>query len=287
MPSPRSGEEAARLAEIRAWWNDLQTTTDPITRRFVEDVAWLLDRLAEASSTLIRPTPDLRDVFGMNGPTPLWDVLTTLADYAEHALDAHGCDVEGYEHTRPTVAAARAYVPKVIERAASVEPAEGRCNHCGGVNPANWHAPSPLWNAVMRAEGVEEVGFCCPSCFIEVARERGIDSTAWHLSIDGIDLAALWQDADGRAWNAETCLWEASDQSGVADDPRLAVPAKNTIASVAPAEGAAPVPLRPDALDHAMELVRALPIGPTPEEWETCRFRLLAALSDTGKVATA
>lgn len=85
---------------------------------------------------------------------------------------------------------------------------EGRCDRCKGPNPANWHAPSPLWNTVMRIYGGDErYPFCCPTCFVVTARELGIESPNWHLSIDGMDIASLWTDADGRTWDAAKCLW--------------------------------------------------------------------------------
>jgi hypothetical protein len=84
-------------------------------------------------------------------------------------------------------------------------PVERRCDRCGGVNPIAWHAPSPLWNAVMRAATRTEVGFCCPRCFIEVAQEQGIDGS-WHLDIDGRDWSVV-PATDGRVWDSATCRW--------------------------------------------------------------------------------
>lgn len=49
-------------------------------------------------------------------------------------------------------------------------------------------------------------GFVCPTCFIEIASANGF-SGIWRLKLLGIDLHAIWADADGRTWNDDTHLW--------------------------------------------------------------------------------
>jgi len=85
------------------------------------------------------------------------------------------------------------------------------CGRCGGPNLWSWHAPSPLWNAVMRrADGTDEWQIVCPQCFAELAAAKGvIDAmTVWCLRPDSgviVDLPST--DADGRRWDPERCLW--------------------------------------------------------------------------------
>jgi hypothetical protein len=49
-----------------------------------------------------------------------------------------------------------------------------RCQRCGGDNIC-WHAPSDLWNAVMRDEtGIDLFQIVCPQCFADIAEaQRG------------------------------------------------------------------------------------------------------------------
>lgn len=99
-----------------------------------------------------------------------------------------------------------------------VEPRdESRCDRCGGPNPASWHAPSPLWNAVMRADGAERYGFCCPTCFVELSNERvttGKAGASWCVRIhDDIGLPTVF--GDGRTWDADRCMWVDDPMSDV------------------------------------------------------------------------
>ena len=59
---------------------------------------------------------------------------------------------------------------------------EMSCDRCGDHHGVIWFAPSDIWNAVMR-EGdqgnPDEYPFCCPICFMQLAEERGIDTTGW------------------------------------------------------------------------------------------------------------
>ena len=85
---------------------------------------------------------------------------------------------------------------------------ERTCQRCGGPNTRTWHAPSPLWNAVMRdpATRADRWQIVCPACFVDLAHERGIEGS-WHFAPHGLDLESIWDDADGRVWNAERCRW--------------------------------------------------------------------------------
>ncbi len=151
------------------------------------------------------------------------------AAYTSHVMDFFTYDPELTRRLRESVESAVLAASPIerlqarfaqLERDSAVGPAKDStfgntitgasefiCDSCGGPNPIAWHAPSPLWNRVMRVDGTDRVGFCCPSCFIIVAQERGIDG-AWHLSFDEADLDAMWTDMAGRRWNRETCLWD-------------------------------------------------------------------------------
>lgn len=114
---------------------------------------------------------------------------------------------------------------------------ESRCDRCGGRNPASWHAPSPLWNAVMRADGTERYGFCCPTCFIELANERvtaGRAGASWCVRIhDDIGLPTVF--GDGRTWDSERCMWVDEPMDGV--QPPDPVTTERWYLSVAPVTG--------------------------------------------------
>lgn len=81
------------------------------------------------------------------------------------------------------------------------------CERCGGPNLMCWHAPSPLWNAVMRdADGLETYGVVCPRCFGELAQEKGVADFFCVTTHDPkVELASVF--GDGRVWDAEQCLW--------------------------------------------------------------------------------
>ena len=83
---------------------------------------------------------------------------------------------------------------------------EDYCHRCLGPLPS-WHAPSPLWNAVMRADEQEPFnGIVCPSCFGELARRRGVTD---HLCVtthdEKITLPTFF--GDGRVWDRDKCMW--------------------------------------------------------------------------------
>lgn len=89
---------------------------------------------------------------------------------------------------------------------------EDRCQRCLLPNLMSWHAPSPLWNAVMRhPDGAEDYGIVCPRCFAELAEARGVVSrrTVWHVTAE--PMPGLPQTSpDGRLWDPDQCLWVAS-----------------------------------------------------------------------------
>lgn len=67
------------------------------------------------------------------------------------------------------------------------EDAEMWCDRCERRHGVNWCAPSDLWNAVMREGQIgnpDEFGFCCPSCFMELADERGVGNHLWVVVPD-------------------------------------------------------------------------------------------------------
>lgn len=47
---------------------------------------------------------------------------------------------------------------------------EDKCQKCGGNNPV-WSAANELWNAVIGSSN----GILCPTCFFQMATEKGID----------------------------------------------------------------------------------------------------------------
>jgi hypothetical protein len=94
---------------------------------------------------------------------------------------------------------------------------EARCERCGRPNVWSWAAPSPLWNAVMRdpATGQDEFSIVCPPCFAELTALKGLGGSSfhrlprwtWRFAPEGVDVANLWVDADGRVWDDKRWLW--------------------------------------------------------------------------------
>lgn len=60
---------------------------------------------------------------------------------------------------------------------------ENRCEKCRGRNLHNWYADSDVWNRVTQ----DKWSVLCPNCFVELAREVGIDPSAWRISSEGDD----------------------------------------------------------------------------------------------------
>lgn len=67
--------------------------------------------------------------------------------------------------------------------------AEMWCDRCGQRHDVVWFAPSDIWNAVMRdgeRGNPDEFGFCCPSCFMQLADERGVGNRMWKIQPERI-----------------------------------------------------------------------------------------------------
>lgn len=91
--------------------------------------------------------------------------------------------------------------------------AESYCHRCLGPNIV-WSAPSPLWNAVMRGgsiNGDEEFdGIVCPTCFGELAEQRGIART-WRLTADVVLVELETVTPSGRIWDDGAQLWRSPE----------------------------------------------------------------------------
>jgi hypothetical protein len=116
------------------------------------------------------------------------------------------------------------------------------CERCGGPNLRWWHAPSPLWNTVMRdTEGREKFGIVCPRCFGELAQEKGVADFFCLTTHDPkVPLPTVF--GDGRVWDAEQCMWVAPpakwDHLDDGTDPEGKAAAEKYVESI---EGVAPV----------------------------------------------
>jgi hypothetical protein len=112
---------------------------------------------------------------------------------------------------------------------------EETCERCGGLNVLSWHAPSPLWNAVLRDPVTREDrwSIICPRCFAELAEESVVGSSAgWHWAPCGEPLPE-WDMGDGRIWDPERCLWVGGSVPPLvgdagADRPRSTGPGVST-----------------------------------------------------------
>ena len=109
---------------------------------------------------------------------------------------------------------------------------EATCQRCGGPNVWSWHAPSPLWNAVMRQpDGTDRWSIVCPPCFASLAEAAGIGQVMsgvprliWHFGPDNLDVRPLWTDADGRTWDPVSCLWVPAEPWAPPDEPGHVTP---------------------------------------------------------------
>lgn len=61
------------------------------------------------------------------------------------------------------------------------------CDRCERRHGVVWSVPSDVWNDVMR-EGdrgnPDEFNFCCPTCFMQLADERGVGNHMWVVAPD-------------------------------------------------------------------------------------------------------
>lgn len=84
------------------------------------------------------------------------------------------------------------------------------CECCGGDN-ITWHAPSPLWNAVIRGGSIvgdDEFGIVCPLCFVQLAEAKGVVTRGgWRLMPEVVDVELETTTPSGRTWDAESWLW--------------------------------------------------------------------------------
>lgn len=85
---------------------------------------------------------------------------------------------------------------------------EDLCQRCDGPNAQNWHAPSPIWNQVMRdASGAEKFSIVCPTCFVELAKQEGIDPASWCLTMHESERGIIKATHDGRGYDWVACKW--------------------------------------------------------------------------------
>lgn len=87
---------------------------------------------------------------------------------------------------------------------------EMQCERCKGPNVLSWHAPSPLWNAVMgtiAAAGGTCYSVLCPPCFAYLAESTVLnDDAIWCFKPHRVSMSAF-PDRSGRIWDEENCLW--------------------------------------------------------------------------------
>lgn len=104
-------------------------------------------------------------------------------------------------------------------RLPSDPPVEERCERCFGRNPV-WCAPSPLWNEVLRGgdiNGPEGHAFVCPTCFAELAEEKGIASL-WRFYAKRVNRPLQMVTPSGRVWNEKTWLFDEPQCVGCATE---------------------------------------------------------------------
>src|SRR5689334_13046519 len=93
------------------------------------------------------------------------------------------------------------------------EPRELLCMVCDRDYPV-WFAPNRLWNPVMRRpDGSDEYPFICPTCFGNIAVQRGVKTPFVFFSVGTVEMTAehiaiideLLEDAEREAY-----LWKGT-----------------------------------------------------------------------------
>ena len=79
-----------------------------------EFAQYVLAAFEQLESTNAALTEELARVKGMGNAFPLHDVLTRLADSAEHLHEHHNCDCQGYEIVQQAITAARGYAQAAL-----------------------------------------------------------------------------------------------------------------------------------------------------------------------------
>jgi hypothetical protein len=107
--------------------------------------------------------------------------------------------------------------PHLVDDGYYVEPDdESRCHRCGGPN-RSWHAPSPLWNAVMRGGDINGPWkwneIICPTCFMVLAEGAGI-AERWRLDARTVKVELATTTPSGRVWDPERDLWVEPEPLG-------------------------------------------------------------------------
>lgn len=156
-------------------------------------------------------TPQLRDAVVVDGAKYRIDSLATSAAGGIALLKKHfgGDRSSAFIDQLRWDAAAGVWRVEAAGRATTPAHPEAACERCGRPNAGSWHAPSPLWNAVLRdPSGSDAWDVLCPQCFAELA-DSVLGPQVWCLRPHDLDVAPLWSDADGRLWDSERCLWVA------------------------------------------------------------------------------
>lgn len=83
------------------------------------------------------------------------------------------------------------------------------CDRCGRTNVV-WHAPSPLWNAVMRGGSINGNplynDMVCLACFADIAEENHV-ADGWVLRARDVHVELETVTPSGRVWSEEQQLW--------------------------------------------------------------------------------
>lgn len=87
---------------------------------------------------------------------------------------------------------------------------EAVCRRCHGPN-IQWHAPSPLWNQVMRGGDINgsEIldGVVCPVCFAYLAEAGRVADGGWVLTSRRVLVELQTVTPSGRVWDEAQMLW--------------------------------------------------------------------------------
>lgn len=162
-------------------------------------------------------------------------VAVMLGEAEERGYQRARADVATLEETRARrdehiaaleedLAEAEAQIQQLLGRWRSAGHPEDRCHCCNAIF-APWTAPSPLWNAVMRAGGSidgDELydGIVCPTCFAMLAEARGL-ADRWRFSAQRVKVELETVTPSGRIWNEATWMWRVPLRPDTGDGQSL------------------------------------------------------------------
>lgn len=145
-------------------------------------------------------------------PCPFCGAAAELKDYGRDRICVQCSNVDCRAHSMlslPGEDAIARWNSRALYRSTVTGGDPEHCHRCGAHNPC-WHAPSPLWNAIMRGGSIDGDpifgDMVCATCFTALAEERGLASI-WRLTADVVNVPLETVTPSGRVWDDRQGLW--------------------------------------------------------------------------------